>query len=178
MLRVLYPYEYVDSVFVIDYKKLHQNGFKAIIFDIDNTLVHHGDDSTEEVDQLFRYIQGIGFKTFILSNNSEARIQRFLRNIECDYIYDAQKPNTENYLKTIERLGVKKEEAVFIGDQVFTDIFGANKSGIPSILVKFIRQPGETKIGIRRNVEKVILKFYSWNKRCQNRLGGVQKKES
>lgn len=175
MLSVLYPYEYVDSVFVIDYKKLYENGYKAIIFDIDNTLVHHGDDSTEEVDELFRYIQSLGLKTFILSNNSDARIKRFLKNIECDYIYDAQKPNTENYIKAVERLGVKKEEAIFVGDQVFTDIYGANKSGIPSILVKFIRQPGETKIGIRRNVEKIILKLYSWSKRYQKRLGGVQK---
>jgi len=177
MFKVLYPYEYVDSVFSIDYKKLYDRGYRALIFDIDNTLVPHGKDSTEEVDKLFRDIQGIGFQTFILSNNSDARIKRFLKNIESPYIYDAQKPKVDNYLKAIEMLKVKKEEAVFIGDQIFTDIYGANKCGIPNILVKFIRRKDEKKIGIRRNIEKVILKFYQWNKRCQNRLGGIQKKE-
>ena len=177
MLHNFYPYEYVENVFSIDYKKLYENDFRAILFDIDNTLVHHGDDSTEEIDELFRYIQSIGFQTFILSNNSEKRIQRFLRNINSPYIHDAQKPNAENYLKAIGQLGVKKTEAVFVGDQIFTDIYGANKSGIPSILVRFIRQEGETKIGIRRHVERIVLTFYSWSKRYRHRLGGVQKED-
>ena len=56
MLKKFYPYEYVDSVFEIDYEGLYQNGFKGLIFDIDNTLVHHGDDSTEEIDKLFETI--------------------------------------------------------------------------------------------------------------------------
>ena len=73
-------------------------------------------------------------------------------------------------------LDMKKEETVFIGDQVFTDILGANLSGLDSILVRFIGYDTETKIGIRRTVEKLLLKFYSYNKKCQNRLGNIQKR--
>ena len=54
MISQFYPYEYADSVFFIDYNKLYNKGFRGIIFDIDNTLVHHGDDSTHEVDELFK----------------------------------------------------------------------------------------------------------------------------
>ena len=54
MFSLLFPYEYVDSVFSIDYKKLLQKGYKGIIFDIDMTLVPHGADSTAEIDALFR----------------------------------------------------------------------------------------------------------------------------
>lgn len=175
MFKAFYPYEYVESVFAIDYEKLFKKGYKAVIFDIDNTLVPHGKDSTAEVDELFKQIHGIGLKTLLLSNNDEERITRFLKNIDSLYICDAEKPKTENYLKAVKLLGVKKEEVVFIGDQIFTDIYGANKSGIDNILVEFIGAKVETKIGIRRNLEKIILKFYRMNKSCQQRIGDIHK---
>lgn len=177
MLKKLYPYEYVESVFTIDYKKLYDKGYKGIIFDIDNTLVHHGDDSTKQIDQLFKDIQNIGLKTLVLSNNNEERVTRFLKNIDSLYICDAEKPNTKSYFKALEMLKIKKEEAVYVGDQIFTDILGANKSQIPNILVKFIKAPGETKIGKKRQIEKIILKLYKKNKKYHHRLGNVTKLE-
>lgn len=177
MLKVFYPYEYVDSVFAIDYEKLYDKGYRGIIFDIDNTLVPHGKDSTPEVDRLFRDIHKIGFQTLLLSNNDEPRIQRFLKNIDSLYICDADKPKAAGYLHSVEMMGIRKEEAVYIGDQIFTDIYGANRSGIDNILVKYIRKPGETKIGIRRHLEQVILYFYCHNKSCQNRIGDIHTKE-
>lgn len=177
MFKVFYPYEYVDSVFSIDYNELYNKGYRGIIFDIDNTLVHHGDDSTKEIDDLFIAIQNIGFKTLLLSNNNEERVKRFLENIDSIYICDAEKPKTDNYLKAVEMMSIKKEEILFIGDQIFTDILGANKSGIANILVKFIRLKEETKIGKRRQLENVILKFYKKNKTFQHRLGNIVKKE-
>ena len=150
MWEQYYPFEYVDSVFSIDFQKLYEKGYRGILFDIDNTLVHHGDDSNEQVDKLFRKIHRIGLKTLLISNNDEERIHRFTENIDTLFICDADKPDPKNYLKAIEMLGIKKEEAVMIGDQVFTDILGANRSQIASILVKFIRLDGEKKIGNRR----------------------------
>lgn len=177
MFKILYPYEYVESVFSVDYNKLYNNGFKGIIFDIDNTLVHHGDDSTKEIDELFKEIQGIGLKTIILSNNGEERIKRFLKNIDSLYICNAEKPKVTNYLKAVEMMGIKKEEAIFIGDQIFTDILGANRSKIANILVKYIREKNETKIGKRRQAENIILKLYKRNKSVQNRLGNIIKED-
>lgn len=177
MLRIFYPHEYVDSVFSIDYEKLYQKGYRGILFDIDNTLVPHGKDSTPEVDALFQRIHAAGLKTLLLSNNSEERIRRFLRNIDSMYIYDAQKPGTANYFKAVEMLGIRKDEAVFIGDQIFTDILGANRSGIDSILVQYIRRRDETKIGIRRNLEKVVLRCYGRSRTCRHRIGDILKTE-
>ena len=177
MLKLLYPHEYVESVFSIDYNKLYSKGYKGIIFDVDNTLVHHGENSTEEIDALFRTIHSIGLKTLLLSDNSEERIQRFLKNIDSLYIHNAQKPKVSNYLKAVEMLNIKKEEALFIGDQVFRDIYGANRSGIENILVKYMRYSDETKIGIRRNIEKIVLRFYKLNKSFQNRLGDIHIRE-
>jgi len=177
MLRRFYPYEYVDSVFDIDYEKLFSKGFRGIIFDIDMTLVPHGEDSTAEVDALFKNIQRLGLKTLLLTNNDRARVERFIKNIDTLYICDANKPNPENYLKAVELLGVKKSETIFVGDQIFVDILGANKSGIASILVKYVTAYEEKNIGIRRNLEKIILKFYSLNNSCRHRLGNILKAE-
>jgi len=177
MLKKFYPFEYVDSVFSIDYKKLYNKGYRGLIFDIDNTLVPHGKDSTKQIDDFFKYIQDIGFKTLLLSNNCEERILRFLENIDSLYICEANKPSTTNYDKAIKMLGIKKEEAIFIGDQLFTDILGANKSNIDNILVKYLKQKNETKIGKRRRLENVILKFYSFRKTYQHRLGNIIKEE-
>lgn len=175
MFKVFYPYEYVDSVFSINYDELYNKGYRGIIFDIDNTLVHHGDDATKEIEELFKEIHNIGFKTLLLSNNYEKRVKRFLSNIESLYICNAQKPKNINYLKAIEMMNIKKEETLFIGDQIFTDILGANRSGIANILVKFIQAKDEVKIGKRRQIERVILKLYKRNKTFQNRIGNIIK---
>lgn len=176
MLDAYYPCEYVKSVFAIDFQKLYDKGYRGIIFDVDNTLVHHGDDSNERVDELFIHIKSIGFKTLILSNNSDQRLKRFLKNIDSLYISEAHKPETAGYFKAIKMLGVEKSEVVCIGDQIFTDIYGANKSGIDSILVEFIRVSEKEKIGMRRHLENFILKFYRFSK-SYRKIGDILKGE-
>lgn len=172
-MKIFYPYEYVESVFVIDYEKLYKKGYRGIIFDIDNTLVHHGEDATKEIECLFEKIHKTGIKTLILSNNTEDRIQKFLENIDSLYIHDAKKPQPENYDKAVELLGMSKKEVVMIGDQIFTDILGANRAGIASILVRFIRKKNRRYYGKRRAVESLILKCYTRNSRCLHRMGDV-----
>lgn len=173
MLEKYYPYEYAQSVFQIDYQKLYDRGFRGIIFDIDNTLVHHGDSSTLEIDDLFRRIQGIGLKTILLSNNDRERTERFIKNIDTPYICDADKPEPGNYLKAVKLLGIKKEEAVVVGDQIFTDILGANRSKLASILVRFIRLDNEKWIGKRRYLEYAILECWKHNRKYYRRIGDI-----
>ena len=177
MFKRFYPYEYVESVFSIDYNKLYDKGYRGQIFDIDNTLVHHGEDSTEEVDRLFKTMQDIGFKTVILSNNNEKRVRSFLSNIDSPYIYSAGKPDTANYIKSLEIMGISKEKAVVIGDQIFTDVLGANRSSMASILVKYMRKENESKIGKRRQLEKLVLWFYKKSRKFQKRIGDIEKEE-
>ncbi|MBQ6322803.1 MAG: YqeG family HAD IIIA-type phosphatase [Lachnospiraceae bacterium] len=157
MISLLFPGKAAKSVFDIDYQALYNEGRRGLLFDIDNTLVHHGDDSTPEVDALFERINSIGFRTLMLSNNNKERIERFLKNIDADYIDEAGKPDPAAYLEACRRLGVRPDQAVMIGDQLFTDIRGANRAGIDSILVDFIRLPGEKWLGWHRYAEFLIL---------------------
>lgn len=177
MFKKYYPYEHVKSVFSINYNKLYEKGYRGIIFDLDNTLVHHGDDSNEKVDNLFKEIQSIGFKTIILSDNDDKRIKRFLKNINSLYISEANKPNVEGFNKAVEMLDLDKDKCIVIGDQIFTDICGANRSGIDSILVNYIKVSDNEPIGKKRRVEQVILKFYRRNKKYRHRIGNITIKE-
>lgn len=176
MKFLLFPDAYADSVFAIDYERLWAMGYRALMFDIDNTLVHHGADSTPQVDAFFAELQKAGWKTLVLSNNSEERILRFLNNIDVPYVYEAEKPQTWGYERALELLGVAKAQAVMIGDQVFTDILGANRCGVDNILVRYLRRDGETKIGIRRTVEKAVLWLYCRTAWRRGKLASAVKK--
>ena len=165
MIRELFPSETAGSAFDIDYERLYRLGYRGLLFDIDNTLVHHGDDSTPEVDALFERIHAAGFRTLMLSNNNVERITRFLRNIRSDYIEEAGKPDPACYEKACEKLGLPKDQVLMIGDQLFTDIRGANRAGIASILVDFIRMPGETWLGWHRYAELALLAFWRLGKK-------------
>ncbi|MDE7230944.1 MAG: YqeG family HAD IIIA-type phosphatase [Oscillospiraceae bacterium] len=169
MLKKFYPSYYAKSVFSINYDKLYEKGFRGIVFDIDNTLVHHGDDSNERVDGLFRRIHEKGFKTVLLTDNTEERVKRFIKNIDTAYVCEAEKPDPAGFRKALEIMKLTPDRAVVIGDQIFTDILGANKAGIKSILVKFIRLPEEKRIGKRRYLEKLILSFDKSSSRPKKR---------
>lgn len=164
MLERYYPNAYGADVFSIDYEKLYAKGFKAILFDVDNTLVHHNDDATPEIEELFRKIHDLGFRTALVSNNEADRLERFTRNIDTLYIADADKPQIRGYKEALGLLNVDKEQAVYIGDQIFTDICGANKYGMPCILVHYIVVNEKEKIGKRRYLEKLILSFFRFRK--------------
>lgn len=173
MLKKLYPHEYVESVFAIDYNKLYKKGYKGIIFDVDNTLVHHGTECTKEVEELFKKVHKIGFKTILLTDNDKKRTKKFVENLNTSFICNANKPNPTNFLKAVEKLKVKKENIIYIGDQMLLDTLGANRAGIDNILVKYMRYDTETKIGKKRTIEKFILKFYFRNKKYSHRIGDI-----
>lgn len=174
MLRHYFPNAYAPSVFAIDFEKLYAMGYRGLIFDVDNTLVHHGDDSTPEIDALFRHLHAIGFATLLLSNNDAPRLDRFNRNIGTRYIEDAAKPAPDNYLRAVEMLGLPSEQVLCIGDQVFVDILGANRCGLKSILVHYIETGNKEWIGFKRYIEKLILFLFRFRS-SRHKLCNIRK---
>ena len=59
-------------------------------------------------------------------------------------------------------LGTDTKNTVFIGDQLFTDIYGAKRAGIHTTLVKpiGITEREEIQIVLKRYLEKIVLHFY------------------
>lgn len=160
MFEMFFPDKYVASTYVIDFEQLYKQGYRGLIFDIDNTLVPHGAPADKRALELFSRLKKIGFKCCLISNNQEPRVKRFNQDIQVDYIYDAHKPSTKNYLKAMEIMGTDRGNSLFIGDQLFTDVWGAKRAGIGNILVKPIHPKEEIQIVLKRYLERIVLHFY------------------
>ncbi len=160
MFNKFFPDEYMASTYVISFEKLFEEGYRGVIFDIDNTLVSHGAPADERAKKLFARLEKIGFQSCLLSNNQEPRVKMFNQDIQTNYIYNAHKPSTKNYVKAMEKMGTNKENTLFVGDQLFTDVWGAKRAGIRNILVKPIHPKEEIQIVLKRYLERIVLFFY------------------
>ncbi|HBA63650.1 MAG TPA: YqeG family HAD IIIA-type phosphatase [Lachnospiraceae bacterium] len=164
MLRQFYPDDYVISTYVIPFEELYEKGYRGIIFDIDNTLVPHGAPADRRSIQLFERLRRIGFETCLISNNQEPRVKPFADKVKSRYVFDAHKPSKKNYLKAMELMKTDLQTTFFVGDQLFTDVWGAKRTGIYNILVKPMHPKEEIQIVLKRKLEKIVLFFYLRNK--------------
>lgn len=168
MFKCFYPKEYVDSAYEIDFEKMYQEGYRGIIFDIDNTLVPHGFPADARAAALFGRLRNIGYKVTMLSNNKEPRVKMFCDAVDAPYIYKAGKPNPDKYRLAMDNMGTDESDTLFIGDQIFTDVWGANMAGIYSILVNPIDPHEEIQIVLKRYLEKIVLFWY--HKKCEKNI--------
>lgn len=160
MFQKFYPDHYMDSSYAIDYEDLYRMGYRGLLFDIDNTLVEHGADANEQVAELFERLKKIGFKICLMSNNKEKRVAKFNEVAKVDYIYNAHKPSRKAYIHAMEKMHTNVNNTVFIGDQLFTDVWGAKRMGIRNYLVKQIGPKEEIQIVLKRYLEKIVLHEY------------------
>ena len=161
MLKKFYPTIYASSAYIVDFQKLYEKGYRVLILDVDNTLVPHGAPADERAVAFFQKVQGIGFRTCIISNNHEPRIKPFAEEVGSAYIFDAGKPSKKGFQKAMRLCGGTPENTLFMGDQLFTDVWGANRAGVRSILVKPIKKDTEIQIRLKRLGERIVLPFYS-----------------
>lgn len=160
MFNSFFPDEYLDSAYEIDYDELYRKGFRGILFDIDNTLVPHGAPADERAVRLFEKLHERGFGCCLVSNNKKPRVEPFASAVGAHYLEDAGKPSVKGYQKAMEILGTDTKNTVFVGDQLFTDIYGAKRAGLQTFLVKPIHPKEEIQIVLKRYLEKIILYFY------------------
>lgn len=163
MLESLYPDKYLKSVDEIDFEEYYKQGIRGIISDIDNTLVPHGAPADEHIINVFEKIHQLGIETCLISNNKEPRVKPFADAVNSKYIFDAHKPSKKNYIKAMEIMGTNEETTLFLGDQIFTDVWGANRVGIKSIMVEKINPKEEIQIVLKRIPEKFI--FWNWRRK-------------
>lgn len=160
MLKQFYPASRKESTYEIPFEELYRQGIRGVIFDVDNTLVPHDAPADTRAKELFKRLREIGLESCLASNNKEPRVKRFAQAVGTKYIYKAGKPKRRGYKEAMKQMGTRAENTVFVGDQIFTDIWGANRAGITSILVKPINPKEEIQIVIKRVPEKLVLYFY------------------
>lgn len=167
MFKNLYPKEDWESAYGDGYERLYEKGYRGIIFDIDNTLVEHGAAANEQAIALVDKLRRKGFAVCFLSNNDKSRVSEFCKPMDAAYIYKAGKPGSKGYEAAMKLLGTAKEQTVSVGDQIFTDMWGANRAGIYTVLVKPIGKKEEIQIVLKRYLEKIVLYFY-----CKRKMKG------
>lgn len=165
-MSYLYPNRYFDKKEDVPFEKYYEKGFRGVIFDIDNTLVPHDAPADEEAIIFIKKLKKIGFRICLLSNNDEKRVAAFNEPLQVEYIYKANKPFRSGYERAMQILNTDKENTLFVGDQIYTDVWGAKRTGIFSILLDPINPKEEIQIILKRIPEKYI----KWNYRRKNGL--------
>ena len=165
MFERFFPDAYMDSTYVIDFEKLYKEGIRGVIFDIDNTLVPHGAPADERAIRLFARLRSIGLDYCLISNNQLPRVKPFADAVQAKFVEDAHKPSRKNYLKAMKLMHVDLDSCIFVGDQIFTDVYGAKRGGMRTFLVKPFHPREGIQIVLKRYLEKIVLYFYQKEKR-------------
>ena len=150
------PDIYQKNIYDIDYEKLKKMGIKCLLFDLDNTLVPVKTDvPSKKVKELFNLLSK-DFKVIILSNSNKKRLTPFKDILNVDVSASSKKPLKNKYLKIMRVYQFKEYEIAAIGDQLLTDILGANRIGITSILINPIGEYEKFGTKINRFFEKFV----------------------
>lgn len=160
MLKLITPYVYFDGICEIDIKKLENQGVRTLLFDVDNTITTWNcPDIDAEVLAWFRELQASSIRGCIISNNSAERLRGIADTFGLDFVAKARKPLPFGYKRAMALMGSDRESTMMVGDQLFTDVLGANLAGIRAILLKPISTLHEFRgTRINRQMEKVVMK--------------------
>lgn len=161
MFSKFLPDIYQKSVYRINYDKLKSLGIKCLIFDLDNTITPIGLSApTRRLKNLFTKLKTMGFKCIILSNSGRKRVEPFKNALAVDSGFSSRKPTNRKYIKVMNNYNYVPDEIAAIGDQLLTDIYGANRMGFTSILVNQIGQKDFVVSMINRFIEKIIFRTF------------------
>lgn len=158
MYKYFLPDEYVKDIFQISPEALKEKGIKGIITDLDNTLVEWDrPEATPEIIEWVKMMQDAGLQVTILSNNNIGRVETFCGPLGTPFICEARKPLAKNFKKALASMGLQKEEAVMVGDQLMTDILGGNRFGLHTILVVPVASSDGFVTKFNRMIERRIM---------------------
>ena len=155
------PEYYFDTFEKATAEFLTSIGVKGIVLDIDNTLEpYEHPKAGEHVCKWLESLKAAGIKTAIVSNNNEQRVKVFNEGFNMPAYARGAKPFKVNVNRAISDMGIKKEEAILMGDQVFTDVWAAHNAGIPAILVPPINDKRDILTRFKRFLEIPVLSAY------------------
>lgn len=161
-LRLITPYKIVDHVNEITPEFLKSKGITTVLMDLDNTLTHW--NSEEIDDEVFYWIKNLksqGLRACIVSNNKRSRIEKIADMLEIPFIYRAAKPRKGAYRRALEAMNTPATKTAFVGDQLFTDVLGANRMNLYSILAKPMHHREFFGTKVMRFFEKIVMPFIS-----------------
>lgn len=158
---LLYPNIYLNKVEDITIEFLQKNKLKALILDIDNTLIDYNKNLSYDVIKWAKDLKGQGVKLYILSNtNHKEKVENVAKTLEIPYKNLAKKPFKSGFIKVQNELKEKNENIAVVGDQIFTDIIGGNRCNMFTILVEPIDKKDFWYTAWKRPLENIIKNRY------------------
>lgn len=159
---IFYPKSYFNKIVDIDVNFFIEKNIKAVLLDIDNTILDKRHNMVQGLEEWVKTLKKNNIKICILSNtNKKKKAQNLSDKLEVPFIYFAKKPLKFGFKKAKKILEIEDNKTIaVIGDQVLTDVFGANRCKMYSILVKPLKKEDIFVTKINRLIEKQILKSY------------------
>ncbi len=155
---MFFPSDIFNKAYDITPEYLNNKGIKALILDVDNTLTGHGSQKLpQEIEVWLKEMQDAGIKMMIVSNNFKKRVQPFANAINLQYCAFSCKPSPLGLMRAVKKMNVHKNETALVGDQIFTDILGANFYNMKSLLVIPMYSDYKITIRFKRALEKPII---------------------
>lgn len=157
----LYPNVYFDKIEKITIEFLQKNKIKALILDMDNTLIDYKKEMPENIENWAKELNGQGMKLYILSNtNKKQKVVSIAEKLGIPYKSFAKKPLKSGFLKVQKELGFMPEQIAVVGDQIFTDVIGGNRCNMFTILVDAIDKKDYWYTIWKRPVENILKKKF------------------
>lgn len=162
----IYPKAYLNKVQDITIQFLIENKIKALILDVDNTLIDYYKNLSDDVIDWAHSLQGQGIKMYILSNtNKKEKVEKVANSLEIPYKLFARKPSKSGFMKIQKEIKIKPENIGVVGDQIFTDVIGGNRCNMFTILVEPVTPKDYWYTAWKRPIEnKIKQKFKKYEK--------------
>lgn len=158
---ILYPKLYFSSVKEISIETLEKHHLKGLILDVDNTLIDIHKNMPEGIKDWADNLKKQNISLCIVSNsNHKDKVEEVAKKLEIPYIYFAKKPLKSGFKRAKQILKLDNEQIGVVGDQIMTDIIGANRSKMFPILVKPIDEEDIWITKVKRPIENKIIERY------------------
>ncbi|SEK29837.1 hypothetical protein SAMN04488700_2268 [Carnobacterium iners] len=160
MLNIFKPTWMIDAIYHLTPEQLKKQHIKAVLTDLDNTLIAwNNPDGTQELIEWIQVMKDAGIPVIVLSNNSAPRVKKVAQILDLEYVSRAIKPTVIGFKKAEAKLNLPKEDILMVGDQIMTDIWGANLAGIRTVLVKPIIDSDAWNTKLNRYMELHIMNY-------------------
>lgn len=152
------PAHAAESLQSVDIHELWGRGKRLLLLDVDNTLVQwHADACSDEVAEWVKKAKAVGFEICIISNTTQHdRLARIASSIGAQTVRGRFKPSRAMFRLALKKFGRKPEDAIMIGDQLITDVLGANRTGIEAIWVRRLEGKEFKGTSINRKMERFL----------------------
>ncbi|MEM4992740.1 YqeG family HAD IIIA-type phosphatase [Priestia sp. SB1] len=160
MINYLKPAHFLTSFFDIDEKFLKEKDIKVILSDLDGTLAAENEMGDDQFEEWLKSLRELGINLIIVSNNNENRVKSFIDKYGISGIGKSGKPATRRIKQIAEIKDIELNQILFLGDQLFTDVWCAKRMGVQAAIVTPIPGKETWKTKIKRNPEKWLFKIW------------------